>query len=553
MLRRGHGLGKPTDLDPGASGFPGGTSLASGQGRGRIKTPERDDARKSHSTLARWVRGFMARSRSRKKPAAKVSRRARQKRVADVPIFVKPRLAKSPPPKSSASKLPPNKARLSPGKPSTAKSPSAKFPSAKSPSAKSSTAKSSTAKPTPAKPSAGKSRADGASANATETSLVAYAHDIRTALTGILALSELLATSTIGERERRWASGIKGSAEHLSGLTTLMIDAAQAEGGTLKLQEKAFDLRALIAAATNSLSARAETKDLVSEVAVAADLPENVRGDVVRLRAALENLIDNAVKFTERGKVRLEITAEAAKRGRTTLVFSLSDSGIGLKPAEIHRLFRPFTQANADIARRYGGTGLGLVVVKSLAKRMGGDLTVTSTYGEGSTFRFAVQVAIAATTAVAKSDPNPKPDPKSNPQLKPEEPRPAAPQAPRFSVLCVEDNPYGRVILNTILTELGHRADFASTGEDAVDAIPRGYDAVLMDVTLPGIDGLEATRRIRALAGSAGQISVIGISGRSEAGDEAAARAAGMNAYLRKPLSPKTLSDALATVLPKPA
>src|ERR1700722_4872230 len=155
MLRRGHGLGKPTDLDPGASCLPGGTSLASGQGRGRIKTPERDDARKSHSTLARWVRGFMARSRSRKKPAAKVSRRARQKRVADVPIFVKPRLAKSPPPKSSASKLPPNKARLSPGNPSPPKPPSAKSPSAKS----------STAKPTPAKPSAGKSRADGASAN----------------------------------------------------------------------------------------------------------------------------------------------------------------------------------------------------------------------------------------------------------------------------------------------------------------------------------------------------------------------------------------------------
>jgi hypothetical protein len=134
MLRRGHGLGKPTDLDPGASGFPGGTSLASGQGRGRIKTPERDDARKSHSTLARWVRGFMARSRSRKKPAAKVSRRARQKRVADVPIFVKPRLAKSPPPKSSASKLPPNKARLSPGKPSSPHPPSPHPPSLQLPS-----------------------------------------------------------------------------------------------------------------------------------------------------------------------------------------------------------------------------------------------------------------------------------------------------------------------------------------------------------------------------------------------------------------------------------
>jgi two-component system, sensor histidine kinase len=466
--------------------------------------------------------------------------------------------------------MPPRKEKPSPGKSA----------GGKSSAGKSFGAKSSGAKPAAAKLSSAVPAADAASAGATEASLVAYAHDIRTALTGILALSELLAASTVGERERRWASGIKGSAEHLSALTTLMIDAAQAEGGTLKLQQEAFDLRALIAAAANSLSARADTKDLVTEVAAAADLPQRVRGDAVRLRAALENLIDNAVKFTERGKVRLEISAEPARRGRTTLVFSLSDTGIGLKPAEIHRLFRPFTQANADIARRYGGTGLGLVVVKALAQRMGGDLTVVSTYGEGSTFRFAVQVKIDATAeaaepdlkpnakrdaapnaksdakSVAKSEPKlePKPDPNSNSQLTSETPPPPAkPSAPRLSVLCVEDNPYGRVILNTILTELGHRADFAGSGEEALVAMTRGYDAVLMDMTLPGIDGLEATRRIRALAEAVGQIPIVGISGRSEPGDEAAARAAGMNAYLRKPLSPKALSDALAGVLSKTA
>ncbi len=446
---------------------------------------------------------------------------------------------------------------------------------------------------------------DAASAAATEASLVAYAHDIRTALTGILALSELLATSTIGERERRWADGIKGSAEHLSSLTTLMIDAAQAQGGVIKLRDDVFDLRELITAVANSLSARAETKNLVTEVAVADDLPERVRGDVVRLRAALENLIDNAVKFTERGKVRLELGVEPAKRGRMTLAFSLSDTGIGLKPGEIHRLFRPFTQANADIARRYGGTGLGLVVVKALAKRMGGDLTVTSAYGEGSTFRFAVQVKTVAVVEAADPDQKNSPDPdaaseydanvetdgKSDPdnsnlnqsdldnsardaksdagfardakrnakfalkpksnaklgaELKPAILPPAKPPAPRLSVLCVEDNPYGRVILNTLLTELGHRADFASTGEEAVAAMTRAYEAVLMDMTLPGIDGLEATRRIRTLAAPAGETPIIGISGRSEPGDEAAAQAAGINAYLRKPLSPKALSDALA-------
>jgi CheY-like chemotaxis protein len=116
--------------------------------------------------------------------------------------------------------------------------------------------------------------------------------------------------------------------------------------------------------------------------------------------------------------------------------------------------------------------------------------------------------------------------------------------------LCAEDNPYGRVILNTILTELGHRADFVGSGEEAVEAVKRGYDVVLMDVTLPGIDGIEATRRIRALSAAAGRTPIVGISGRSGNGDEEAARAAGMDSYLRKPVSPSALSEAIAAVLP---
>jgi CheY-like chemotaxis protein len=175
---------------------------------------------------------------------------------------------------------------------------------------------------------------------------------------------------------------------------------------------------------------------------------------------------------------------------------------------------------------------LHVVVVKSLAKLMGGDLTVTSTPGRGSAFRFSAVLPVAAAAAPGGAR--------------------AAPMqtaARRLAVLCAEDNPYGRVILNTILTELGHRADFVSTGDEAVDAVKRGYDVVLMDVTLPGIDGLEATRRIRALSGAAGGTPIVGISGRGESGDETAARAAGMNAYLRKPLSPSALSEAIAAVV----
>src|SRR5580704_4362395 len=292
------------------------------------------------------------------------------------------------------------------------------------------------------KPAAKRPRRSPAS-RITEAALAAFAHDIRTSLTGILALGELLASSNLGERERRWAAGIKTSAEHLAALTTLAIDAAKVDAGALTLQQQAFRPQRLIDALSDTLSARAETKGLTAEVTVAADLPEMLVGDAARLRAAIENLIDNAVKFTERGAVRLEVRASRVTRGRVKLFFTVTDSGIGLKRAEIKRLFRPFTQANAEIARRYGGAGLGLAVVKSLAKLMGGDLTVTSTPGRGATFRLAIVLPIA--TADTSSSPHAQW---------------TRVPARRLAVLCVEDNPYGRVILNTILTELGHRADF---------------------------------------------------------------------------------------------
>ena len=285
----------------------------------------------------------------------------------------------------------------------------------------------------------------------TEAALAAFAHDIRTSLTGILALGELLASSNLGERERRWAAGIKTSAEHLAALTTLAIDAAKidttkADAGALTLQQQAFRPRRLIEALSDTLAARAETKGLTAEVTVAADLPEMLVGDAARLRAAIENLIDNAVKFTERGAVRLEVRASRAARGKIKLLFTVTDSGIGLTHAEIKRLFRPFTQANAEIARRYGGAGLGLAVVKSLAKLMGGDLTVTSTPGRGASFRLAIVLPVAAADTAGTAHAQ---------QIKT--------PARRLAVLCAEDNPYGRVILNTILTELGHRADFVAS------------------------------------------------------------------------------------------
>ncbi|WP_183044246.1 sensor histidine kinase [Pseudorhodoplanes sinuspersici] len=230
-----------------------------------------------------------------------------------------------------------------------------------------------------------------------ENALAALAHDIRTPLTGVLALSELLAASDLPERERGWANAIKRSAEHLSLSTSIVLDAVKADATGLVLRKEVFSPRELAEDVAASLVARTDVSGLSAGVSIAEDLPETAKGDPVRLRAALENIADNAVKFTARGQVSFNVTAKLAPRNRVQLTFAVSDSGIGMTPAEIKKLFRPFAQANEDISRRFGGTGLGLVLVRRLAKAMDGDLTVTSKPGQGSTFTLTVQVAPVAT------------------------------------------------------------------------------------------------------------------------------------------------------------
>jgi two-component system, sensor histidine kinase len=361
-----------------------------------------------------------------------------------------------------------------------------------------------------------------------EAALAAFAHEVRTPLTGILAISNLLATSDLDERERRWVDTIKAGAEHLASLATLFVDAAKGRGAAAGMRQDLFDLRVLARAAGDSLAGRAAAKGLQCSVDISEGLPAFVVGDPVRLRAALENLIDNAVKFTEHGGVALTASPLRGPKGKVGAAFAISDSGIGLTLNEIKRLFRPFSQANVSIATRFGGAGLGLSSVKQIARAMGGDIVVAPRRGGGTTFTLAVTLtrskASRATGAAGDRIP-------------------ASPM-PALRVLSVEDNPFGRVVLNAILTELGHQAEFIGHGEAAPERIAQGaFDAVLMDMVLPGIDGVEAIRRIRALEAPFGRIAIIGVSGRGE--DEVASRAAGADAFLVKPVSPRALATAL--------
>ncbi len=371
-----------------------------------------------------------------------------------------------------------------------------------------------------------------------QAALAAFAHEVRTPLTGILAISDLLSTSDLGERERRWADTIKAGAEHLANLATLFVDAAKTGKGAAAARCGRICSICGRSPAAPAIRLPAAPPPRVSrpKVEISEKLPGLVVGDPVRLRAALENLIDNAVKFTEQGGVAISATpwrpakgsgkGKAKDKRRVGVAFSVSDSGIGLTMAEIKRLFRPFTQANVTIASRFGGAGLGLSSVKQLARAMGGDITVAPRRGGGATFTLTVSLDAAGPAKSRKSGGD------------------EADALAALRVLSVEDNPFGRVVLNTILTELGHHAEFIGRGEDAVNRLAQGaFDAVLMDMVLPGIDGVEAIRRIRTMQAPLAQIPIIGVSGRGE--DEAASREAGADAFLVKPVSPRALATAL--------
>jgi signal transduction histidine kinase/CheY-like chemotaxis protein len=383
-----------------------------------------------------------------------------------------------------------------------------------------------------AKVAAGKSRKRAGVAGVpgvVEAALAAFAHEVRTPLTGILAISDLLATSDLDERERRWVDTIKAGAEHLASLATLFVDAARSRGTGLGVRQDFFDLYALARSVGDSLAGRAAAKGLQSRVDISEKLPAFVIGDPVRLRAALENLIDNAAKFTEAGGVALSVKPMGGPKGKVGIAFAVSDSGIGLTLNEIKRLFRPFSQANVSIASRFGGAGLGLSSVKALARAMGGDIMVAQRPGGGTTFILSVTLTRATPPKPANSGVD------AGSPLD---------QVRGLRVLSVEDNPFGRVVLNAILTELGHQAEFIGRGEIAAERIAEGaFDAVLMDMVLPGINGIEAIRRIRSLGGPFGRVAIIGVSGRGD--DEAASREAGANAFLVKPVSPRALATAL--------
>ena len=371
-------------------------------------------------------------------------------------------------------------------------------------------------------------------------------HELRTPLNAILGFSQLLDKESLTPMQRNYSQQIHIAGQHLLDLIGEVLDLAKIEAGRLVLERVEFDLRKAVDEVVSVTLKRAQIKGLAVKVVLSSELPSRIKGDPIRLRQILINLLDNAVKFTERGEVGLRVDPDS-ENGE--LLFRIWDTGIGMEEKVLEKLFKPFTQADESTTRKYGGTGLGLVICKDLVEAMGGTLRVESHLGRGSRFWFSLPLEHADDTS---ESPQVLEGERSGSVAA--EDRSESSSDRQGHVLLVEDNQVNQLVASSMLAALGATCEIASNGLEALERLGQGnYDLIFMDVEMPLMDGHAATREVRLRERQRGsrRIPVIAMTANAMAEDRERCIASGMDDYLAKPYEMGALAAVIRRWLPE--